>query len=410
MSDAPMRILHLRVVRGTGGGPDKTTLRGCQWLRKAGHVAEAFYMLDARENTGRLEDLAGQLAVPMHRAMETSPLSLGTVAHLRRVLQQGRFDILHTHDYKSNALAQLTRAWHRGRVVATAHGYNQTTRRETYYYALERACFRHVRAIICPTRGMRDFLRSWGLPESRLVVIPNGIETAGRERPVHVPTESVPWTLAHGASNRSALKLLYLGRLSAEKDVANLLEAASILRQQGVAFELTVAGDGPEAGPLREQAKHLGLESAVRFLGFVTDVNSVLASADVLVNPSRTECMPNSVLEAMWAGVPVVATDVGGLSEIIRHGEHGLLCPPRDHKALAAQVARLARDGDLAKQLAKSAMARVDAEFTFERRMQRVVGLYRQVMKNPDLRTDCDEPSRAATSGRSSVTAPMPIR
>jgi len=399
----PLRILHLRVVRGTGGGPDKTTLRGCAWLRRNGHDAQAFYMLDAREDTGRLQQLAAELDVPMHVAMERSPLSPGTLWRLREVLIAGRFDLLHTHDYKSNAMAQLARVACGVPVVATAHGYNRTTRREAVYYALERACFRHVRAIICPTRDMWQLLRGFGLPASRLHVIPNGIETAGRVKPKEQRDAGVPpaltaplaWTQEDAkpsspperGQDARATRLLYLGRLSAEKDVANLLRAAERLRERGVRFELTIAGDGPERGPLQSQAREANLFTAsasaparVEFVGFRSDVDNLLAEADILVNPSQTECMPNSVLEAMWSGVGVVATNVGGLSEMIRHGEQGLLCPPRDSNALADAVAQLATDRDALRRMTTNAAARVDAEFTFERRMQRVLKLYRTVL------------------------------
>ena len=379
-------------------------------------------MLDAREDTGRLQQLAAELGVPMHVALERSPLSPGTLWRLRRVLASGPFDILHTHDYKSNAIAQLARVAHGGRVIATAHGYNQTTRREALYYALERACFRHVRAIICPTRDMWRLLRGFGLPASRLHVIPNGIETTGRAKPKERSTGVLAATKrsedgspaitdplasmteeakpsppergqdAHATRGRDArdtlVRLLYLGRLSAEKDVANLLTAAARLRERGVRFALAIAGDGPERAALESQARETNLLSddpaspaRVEFLGFRADVDTLLAEADILVNPSWTECMPNSVLEAMWAGVGVVATHVGGLSEMIRHGEQGLLCPPRDSDALANAIAQLATNRDERGRMTKNAAARVDAEFTFESRMQRVVRLYRMVLE-----------------------------
>jgi len=341
-------------------------------------------MLDAREDTGRLQQLAAELGVPMHVALERSPLSPGTLWRLRKVLAGGRFDLLHTHDYKSSAMAQVARVIQGGHVVATAHGYNRTTRREALYYGLERACFRHVRAIICPTRDMWCLLRGWGLPVSRLHVIPNGIETAGRVRPKEQRGAGV--SPASDRSTAAPVRLLYLGRLSPEKDVANLLTAAIRLRERGIRFDLTIAGDGPERASLEAQARQANLltnpgqDARVEFLGFRADVDSLLAAADILVNPSWTECMPNSVLEAMWAGVGVVATDVGGLSEMIRHGEQGLLCPPRDSDALAASIAHLARNRDELQRMAQNAAARVDAEFTFESRMQRVVKLYQTLL------------------------------
>jgi glycosyltransferase involved in cell wall biosynthesis len=362
-----IRILHVRTVRGTGGGPDKTTLNGCRHLRQSGHIAEAFYILDRREDTGRLQQWARDLGVTMHVAHESWPLSLRTVWSLRNVLDRGDYDIVHTHEYKSNALVRLLRGRRRHRVVATAHGYNRTTFREGFYYALEWRIFRGVDAIIAPTRKMADFLVGKGVREEKIHVIHNGIEVAGRQRPAPVPGEG-------------ALRLLYLGRLSPEKDPANLLAAIGLLRSRGLALRATLAGDGPERAALEQQVRALGLSEVVELPGFVPDIMPLLAKADILVNPSRTEGMPNAVLEAMWAGVTVCATGVGGVPEMIRDGVDGLLCPPRDPQALADKIAKLAGDANLRKQMTDRAYDRVTSEFSFERRMERVLDLYRRVL------------------------------
>lgn len=368
----PTRILHIRTVRGTGGGPDKTTLRGCQWLARAGQVAEAFYILDQSEDTGRLQQLAADLGVTMHVAHESSPVSLKTVRRLGEVLQKGRYDIVHTHEYKSNALAHLLRRRQDYRVVATAHGYNRTTLREFFYYRLEQWIFRRISAIIAPTRDMADFLTRRGIPAHKIHIIHNGIEIAGRQRPEHVPSTG-------------PVRLLYLGRLSPEKDPVNLLEAMARLRKRGLDVQATLAGDGPERQAVEDRCRQLGLEDFVRLPGFVADVVPLLAQADILVNPSQTECMPNSVLEAMWAGVPVCATEVGGLNEMIRNGVDGLLCPARDPEALADKIAMLAGNASLRRQMADSANGRVTSLFSFQRRMERVLDLYRRVL-NEDRR------------------------
>jgi glycosyltransferase involved in cell wall biosynthesis len=367
MSGPALRILHIRTVRGTGGGPDKTVLTGCHYLRRWGHRAEAFYIMDAVDHSGRLEDMARALDVPMHVALESSPVSLGTVWGLHRALRAGRYNIVHTHEYKSNVLAQLLRGHHSYRIIATAHGYNRTTRREALYYALERAMFRHVDAVIAPTRQMSELLRGLGVPVARLHVIPNGIELSGRDRPARAPS-------------RGTVRLLYLGRLSREKDPANLLRALHLLRLKGLAVEAILAGEGPERPVLERLCADLGLEEVARLPGFVADVVSLFAQADILVSPSQTECMPNSILEAMWAGTPVVATRVGGVDEMIRHGQEGLLCRASDPEDLAGAIHRLATDKALQHRLAASAYERVIEDFSFERRMQRVLALYERIV------------------------------
>ena len=361
-----IRVLHVRTVRGTGGGPDKTILKSCWHVNREGHRADAFYILDRRSDTGRLQAQAAELGVRLIPAMEDSPVSGATVCALHAALRRGRYDIVHTHEYKSNALAQLLRPMHSFLVVATAHGYNRTSRREVLYYALERLLLRHVSGVIVPNRAMFQLLRGFGLPAARLHVIHNGIETAGRTPPDHIPGERT--------------RLLVLGRLSVEKDPANAVQALARLVARGVDAELTLAGDGPERSAVEDLARRADLAGRVHLPGFVADVMPLLANADILLSPSRTECMPNAVLEAMWARVPVAATDVGGVGEMLRPGVDGLLCPARDPGALADAATRLAGDAALARRLADSAHRRLTEEFTFERRMQRVLELYLRLL------------------------------
>jgi len=366
-SDERLRVLHVRTVSGTGGGPDKTILKSCRYLAERGHTAEAFYVMDRRSDTTTLPAVAEGLGVKIHLALEEGAISFGTVRKLKRTLRQGRFQILETHDYKSNFLARLLRFGNDYRIVATTHGYNRTTRREAAYYALEKMLLPWADAVIAPTLGMYHLARSIGVPPERLNLIHNGIEISRRPSPVRF-----------GGNGRA--HVLYLGRLSPEKDPANLIEAAAILAERGRRFSLTLAGDGPERPRLEALIQERGLTGQVELLGFVREIIPLLQTSDILVSPSRTECMPNAILEAMWAGVPVVATRVGGVSEVIRNGQDGLLCPPRSPEALASAIERLMEDRELAQALAESAYRRVTTEFSFERRMYRMIQVYREVL------------------------------
>lgn len=365
--DRPIRVLHVRTVNGTGGGPDKTVFKSCHYLTTNDHIAEAFYMIDRRNDTGTLKVMADDLGVRLHAAYENGPVCLKTVRRLDRVLDAGRYDIVHTHEYKSLAISRLMRARHSYKIVASAHGYNGTTRRENMYYALDRVMLRYVDAAITPTREMYDRLRRFGLGRDRLHIIPNGIDVADRITPKR--------TASTGTTH-----LLFLGRLSIEKDPANLLRATAAMLKDDFDVKLTIAGDGPERDALGRLSTQLGLNGRVQMLGLVSDVMPLLARADILVLPSRTECMPNALLEAMSAGVPVVATNVGGVRELIRNGIDGLLCPADNPFALARAVQRLIADTDLAETLAYSAYQRVTTDFSFTRHMQRTLEVYSDVL------------------------------
>jgi glycosyltransferase involved in cell wall biosynthesis len=364
-----MRILHVRTVNGTGGGPDKTILKSCEYLVGHGHAAEAFYMLNGRNDMGNISEMAGKLKVRLTISRENGPISVSSFRALSRVLKTGNYDIVHTHEYKSTVLVPLFRRRRGFKTVATAHGYNCTSFRELFYYGLERFCFKFADAVIAPSNDMVEILKRKGVCSERLHQIPNGIETEGQERPVR-------------NHRKSQIHLLYLGRLSKEKDPMILLEAMETLRRRGYDCGLILAGDGPERKNLQKKISERGLTNTVKILGYVKDIIPVLNEADILVNPSRTECMPNSILEAMWSGLPVVATAVGGVGEMIRDSVDGLLCPPGDPAALANAVVRLIEDPSLARRMADSAYQRVMGQFTFEKHMASTLALYSKLLSS----------------------------
>ena len=144
---------------------------------------------------------------------------------------------------------------------------------------------------------------------------------------------------------------------------------------------MLVVGDGSARHSLELQARQLALDDrAVRFLGARSDVDALLNAVDFFVLPSDTEGLPLSVLEAMAHGLPIVASHVGGIPELIDHEQHGLLVPPRDPRALAVAVQRLYRDKSLRAKLGAAARARASDEFSLSTTAQQYERLYRRAM------------------------------
>ena len=178
--------------------------------------------------------------------------------------------------------------------------------------------------------------------------------------------------------------VLFLGHLYRDKGVYDLLDAFAILRQTRPGLRLVLAGDGPEGLGLREEANRLGLNAAVELPGWVnpSEKAELLGSARCLVLPSYHEGLPLVVLEAMVAGVPVVATRVGGVPDIVKDGRDGLLVAPHDVGALADALARVLDDAKLAARLSDAAQRRALAEYTPDALAERVGGLYRKLLAN----------------------------
>lgn len=175
--------------------------------------------------------------------------------------------------------------------------------------------------------------------------------------------------------------VLWVGRLDPVKGLSHLLEAfGAITRRTGA--HLVLAGAGPELAPLVEKVKRMALSRRVRFLGARHDVPALLKAADVFAFPSRTEGLPNALLEAMAAACPIVATDVPGCRDLIRHEQTGLLVPYGDIQALGGSMERLLGDRVTATMLAQNAAAEVDARWHIEGMLNAYEALYGRVVSD----------------------------
>jgi len=257
-------------------------------------------------------------------------------------------------------------------IVATVHLFPEVSfSRATY--AIQRIL---ASAVDCYIGVSRDVVRrlgqTFGVPARKLRMVHNGVPLHHFDVPVD---NALRATLGVGVEQRIVLTI---GRLVQQKGHRYLLQAAA--RVPNAVFVLL--GDGPEQSALEAQASALGVRNRVVFLGYRQDVPDLLACADLLVLPSLFEGLPLSVLEAMAAGKPVIATDVGGTSEVIEPEQTGLLVPPANPGALAGAIRRVLFDRRLAERLALTGKARVRDEFSAATMVQSVTQIYEDVLSS----------------------------
>jgi glycosyltransferase involved in cell wall biosynthesis len=171
---------------------------------------------------------------------------------------------------------------------------------------------------------------------------------------------------------------VYVGRLTPEKDVANLLRATAIVAAKVPSFRLLIAGRGPCAPELASLTNSLGISVHVAFLGEVADVPSLLHRASLFVLPSLSEGLPVTALEAMACGLPVVATDVGGTPEAVEDGHTGLIVPAGDAPRLAAAILSVLDNSEWARDMGSAGRARVEGQFD----VRAMVAAYERVYGN----------------------------
>jgi glycosyltransferase involved in cell wall biosynthesis len=227
--------------------------------------------------------------------------------------------------------------------------------------AAQRWAYRAAHAVVANSSAARAQLEIEGVPRERLRVIPNGLDLARfTPRP---PAAAIR-------------RIVTVANLRAEKGHDTVLAAAPAILARHPDATFTFAGDGPRREPLEILARALGVGGRVRFLGECQDVAPVLAAADLFVLPSRSEAFPNAVIEAMAAALPVVVSRVGGIPEVVRHGENGVLVPPDDHEALAEAVLGLMDRPGEAAELGAAARRDVARDYTIDRMVERFEDLY----------------------------------
>lgn len=230
---------------------------------------------------------------------------------------------------------------------------------------LQRQAYRFATKVVANSSAAQAILASEGLAPASTAVIPNGVEV-----------DSLPPRRAERRAHGGPT-LITVANLRAEKNHETLIAAAAMLARRFPGLRLQIVGAGPRRGALESLVASRRLQHHVEFLGHREDVPALLADADVFVLPSRSEAFPNGAIEAMAAGLPVVATAVGGLRDLIEDGRTGLLVPrPDDVEALAAAVQRVLADEALAARLAAAARAETRERYSFERMVRAFEDLY----------------------------------
>jgi glycosyltransferase involved in cell wall biosynthesis len=363
---APRTVCHL-IASNFFGGPEKQILEHCLLLDPSRWRAVVGSFREGREAVGVLE-AARERGLPVFAIDTRLPWSPDAARQLHRFLRAHRVDLLVTHGYKPNAVGFFMRRWVRMPQIAYVRGYTGETWRVRRYEALDRLLIRRgFSRVVCVSETTRRRLAEYGVAPERLLAVHNAVE---------IPAGLVPASLREefGIPERAPL-LVAAGRLSAEKGHCFLVEALARLRG-GVEPHAVLLGEGREHESLRKLARVLGVESRIHLAGFRTDVLPCLLAADVVVNPSLTEGLPNVVLEAQSLEVPVVATDVGGVAEILDGGRTGWLVRAGDPGALAAAIENALADRERAREKAAAGRQRMQEHFSFSLQAERLMAVY----------------------------------
>ena len=293
------------------------------------------------------------------------------LAELISVLRQMRPDLVSAHTAKAGFIARAACARLGIPSIYTPHGWVIDDRISvgwgSVFSTAERLASRWTRAIICVCEYERQLaIRKRVGAERKLFLVHNGVRDVAAG--------------LRADTGRGAVRICSVARLDSPKDHSTLLRALAELRSES--WELDLVGEGPLERALRKQAAELGIGERVHFLGYQPNPAGTLATAQIFVLASRSEAFPRSILEAMRAGIPVVAADVGGVSEAVIPGVNGLLVPPQNPQALSSAIGRLLASAAYRQQLGDAGRQAFEARFQARTMVDKTEAIYRHVLKS----------------------------
>lgn len=370
------RLRVLAFMEGTYvTGPAKIVIQIGEYGKTAQGVTAVDLTIATYSRAGQrpqaLLDGLNAAGIPYELMEERGRFDPAVIDQMRALVQKHRPDIIETHMVKSHFLLRFSGLARKHRWIAYHHGYTKVDRKTELYNQLDRWSLRAPDQIVAVCGPFVQQLTERGISRDRIVVQHNSVPDFIR------PAEN-EIAAARSALNLAGGEMVFLaaGRLSAEKGYSDLVEAAAIMARSGPDFRVVILGEGPERPNLEAAIARHGLQKIVTLAGHSNRVAPYFALASAKVISSHSEGSPLVLLEAMSAGLPVVATTVGGIPEIVKHGETALLVPPHDPPALAAGMSELLRNPAQAAALADAALHQVRTRHSIAVHYHSIVRVY----------------------------------
>jgi glycosyltransferase involved in cell wall biosynthesis len=366
------KIVHIipTLVRG---GAEKQLALLAAGLRAAGWNVEVCALTHGGPWAAYLEQ-AGVPYTVLGKRFKVDPLAWW---RLVRYLRRARPQLVQTWLFAANSYGR-TAALAAQVPVIVASERSSDPWKASHEFALDRWLARYTQRIVVNSSGVRDFYVEHGLPAEKFTIIPNAVEPAP---PCAMPRAELLRSLGLPAE---AKIILAVNRLWPQKRVQDLIWAADLLKVVRDDVRLLIVGEGPQRARLERFCRQIEVQDRVHFLGDRPDVPQLLAHSELLWLASGYEGLPNAVLEAMAAGVPVVATDLPGTRDLVVPGVTGYLVPVGDRAGLAREALRLIETPELARRLGQAARERAARHFSLQAMLERYATLYSDLLRSID--------------------------
>lgn len=373
----PTRVLHIRDTDRICG-PGKTILETASRIDDTQYQIGVGVFVRPEEKSNRYIDALRDRGLNVVSIQMRSALDVTVVKRLANQVRESGYDILHSHEYKGDLIALAVSKLIPVHLVSTCHGWIRNSTRARIISYFQKRALRRFERVIAVSPLIRAELLSSGIEKASVDLVCNAIVAENYDRRNFSPG-IIRDRFRLGAN---ACLIGCVGRLSPEKGQRDLLRAASELLLCNENVYLVMVGDGPDRGKLVSLSQELGIDEKVLFLGHRKDVQSIYRDLQGLVLPSHTEGFPNVLLEALCMKVPVVATDVGGVADIVEENVTGRLVQARDTDKLGTALSWLVEQPRLAEKTASIGNKRVRDKYEFTNRCKRLEGIYDSLVRS----------------------------
>lgn len=372
---SPRQIRVLQLGSSTGlYGAERWILALVKHFQVAQIESTVSVIQDTPGPTPALCAQAARSGIPTQVFESHGKLSLSAIGQLRRFIRGHGIDILHTHGYKTDIIGYLAALGTDCKIIATPHGWGKDAGAKLQLYeALDRFVFRFLDAVVPLSADLYEGLsRSPGVAK-RLRMIRNGVDLSEVDTTTEPSPELLGWKAPGG------VVIGYIGQLIPRKGIDTLIRAFH--RLDIPHRHLCIVGSGPQRAELERLAAELGEQHRTHFFGYRDDRIALLKGFDVFVLPSALEGIPRSAMEAMAAGIPVIATDIPGCRDLIEAGVSGLLFDVGDDVGLARHIERIAADELLRASLGLGGRRLVNARYSAAAMAEAYADLYQRLVE-----------------------------
>jgi glycosyltransferase involved in cell wall biosynthesis len=354
-------------------GAEHVVLTLAGGLARLGHECTVGVFENRHRPNLEIAERAKALRLPVEQVVCDGRVDTKVIGRIRKIIEERNINVVHAHGFKADVYCYAALRSTSTPLVSTCHNWLEDGLALSIYGMLDRFVLRYFDAVAAVSPAVSFVLHHSGVAHDKIQLIDNGIDLSRFEG---------AWPKLRGELGVGDAPVIgFVGRLSPEKGLRHLLQAASRIFPKWLDATLVLVGDGPERESLQKLAGELGISHRIHFTGQRFDTPEMYASFDVLVLPSLTEGLPLTLLEALASRRAVVASSVGAVPNIVAHETTGLLVTPGDVEGLASSIERLLRDSALRKLLGEQGYVLVSQRYSSPTMTREYAAMYQNAIR-----------------------------